>query len=156
MVLQLLHETDLCLLLHGLVGGTILAYTERIVCPDKLDRHLHESSHADGGLHIVGEHKECAASGDNATVQIHAYADAGHGELAHTCLEERAREIVVTHVLCLLLEAIGLVRVAEVGRRAHHVAHLLCKHTETVGRGCTRSCITRLHESAPVDLRSIA
>ena len=36
MVLQLLHQSDLCLLLYGLVGRTILTHTEGIMRPYEL------------------------------------------------------------------------------------------------------------------------
>ena len=52
-VLEFLHEADLCFLLNGFVGRTVFANAEGIVCPDELDGDFHESSHADGGLHVV-------------------------------------------------------------------------------------------------------
>ena len=89
-VSELLHEAYLGLLLHGLVGGAVFAYAEGVVCPDKLDGHLHEGGQAHGGFHVVGEDEEGGAGGDDAAVQVHADAHAGHGELAHAGLEEGA------------------------------------------------------------------
>ena len=37
MILQLLHQSDLCLLLYGLMGRAILAHTEGIMRPYELD-----------------------------------------------------------------------------------------------------------------------
>ena len=92
MVLELLHETNLSFLLHRLVCGAILANAECVMCPDKLDWHSHKGCHTDGGLHIIREDKECAASGDNTSMQVHTNAYASHGELAYACLEEGTTE----------------------------------------------------------------
>ena len=91
------------------MGRTIFAYAESIVCPNELNRNLHKGCHTDGGLHIIREDKECAASGDNTSMQVHTNAYASHGELAYACLEEGTTEIVGGDVVCLLKEAVGLI-----------------------------------------------
>ena len=156
MVLQLLHKTDLCLLLNWLMGRTILANAECVVCPDELNWQLHEGSHTYGWLHIVGEHEECTASWDYTTVKCHTDAAASHGELGNTCLEERAAEVALYESLCLLQEAVGLVGVGEVGRSADHVWNLLCQYAQTSCRCATSSVVVLLYALAPVNLRSLA
>ena len=115
MVLKLLHKANLCFLLNRLVGRSVLANAECVVCPYKLNRYAHKGSHTDGRLHIVGKYEEGTASRDNTTVQIHTDADASHRQLGNTSLEESAREVVCLEVVCVLEEAVGLVAVAEVG-----------------------------------------
>ena len=131
MVLQLLHQTDLCLLLNRLVGRTILTYAECVVSPNELNRQLHEGSHTNSWLHIVGEYEECTASGDDTSVQRHTDAAACHGELGYTSLEECSAEVALYESLCLLQEAVCLVGVGEVGRCADHVWNLLCQYAQT-------------------------
>ena len=130
MVLEFLHEADLCLLLYGLMSGSILTHTECIVRPDEFHGELHEGCHTYCWLHIVGEDEECGARCDDASVECHAYAAACHGELCHTCLKECAGEVAFGECLSLLEEGDSLVRFGKVGRRADHVGHLLCELCE--------------------------
>ena len=156
MVLQLLHQADLCLLLNGLMGRTVLAYAEGVVCPDELHRQLHEGSHADGGLHVVGEYEEGAAGGDDAAVEGHADAAAGHRQLSHAGLEEGAAEVAGLEGVGLLQEAVGLIGVAEVGRGADHVGNLLGEDAEDGSAGVARGVAALLLHLAPVHLRGLA
>ena len=48
-------------------------------------------------------------------MQRHTDAAACHSELGNTCLEECTAEVALDECLCLLEEAVGLVRVGEVG-----------------------------------------
>ena len=112
MVLQLLDQADLSLLFYRLVGGTVFTYAEGIVSPDELDGHFHQGSHADGGLHVVAEDEEGAASGYDATMERHTDADASHGQLGHTGLEEGSAEVALGKGVGLLEETIRLVGVA--------------------------------------------
>ena len=41
-ILQLLHQANLCLLLDGLMGGAILANAEGVMRPDELDGQFHQ------------------------------------------------------------------------------------------------------------------
>ena len=52
-VLQLLHEAQLSLVLHGLVGRSVLTHAERVVAIDELHRRAHQGSHAESRFHIV-------------------------------------------------------------------------------------------------------
>ena len=88
MVLQLLHETYLCLLLYWLVSRTILTNAECIVGPYELDWKLHEGCHTDSWLHIVREYEEGTTSWDDTTMKSHTDATACHSKLCNTCLEE--------------------------------------------------------------------
>ena len=89
-------------------------------------------------------------------MQVHADADARHGELADTGLQEGSREVARRPGMGLLEEAVGLVAVAEVGGGDDHVAHLLCQHAQTGCRGRTGGNIGLLREHAPVYLRRVA
>ena len=129
-VLELLHEADLCLLLDGLMGGAVLADTEGVVGPNELDGQLHQGGHADGRLHVVREYEERTAGGDDTAVEGHADAAACHGELCHASLEESTGEVAADNVVGLLEEAVGLVAVGQVGRGADHVGHLLGQHAQ--------------------------
>ena len=127
MVLQLLHETNLCLLLYRLVSRTVLTYAECVVSPDEFNWKLHESCHTYSRLHIVREYEECTASWDYTTVESHTDAAACHSKLCNTCLEECTREVVLCEVVSLLQEAVSLIRVRQVGRSTDHIWNLLCK-----------------------------
>ena len=109
MVMQFLHEAYLCLLLHGFVGRTVLAYAESIVAPNELDRNLHQCCHTHGGFHIVAEHKESTAGGDDTAVQCHTHAYTSHRQLAHAGLQESTGEITFGKGFALLQEAVRLV-----------------------------------------------
>ena len=64
-------------------------------------------------------------------MESHTDAAASHGELSYTSLEERTAEVALHESLGLLEEAVGLVRVREVGRSADHVWYLLCQNAQT-------------------------
>ena len=85
-VLELLHQTDLCFLLYGLVRRTIFTDTEGIMRPDELHGELHEGCHTDSGLHIVREDKEGTAGSDDTTMKSHTDTEASHSELSYTWL----------------------------------------------------------------------
>ena len=137
------------------MSWAILADTERVMSPDELDWKLHEGCHSESRFHIVGEYEEGTASGDHASVQGHTDADACHGQLGYTCLEEGTREIAFRESVCFLQEAVGLVRVGEVGRSADHVLQLGSQKTQ-YGRG-TDSCrlVGLLLDRRPVDFRKL-
>ena len=79
-VLQFLHQADLCLLLDGLMGGAVLADAEGIVRPDELDGKFHQCRQACCRLDIVAEDEERAAGGNHSAMQGHTVDDGGHGE----------------------------------------------------------------------------
>ena len=145
MVLQFLHQANLCFLFHRLVGRTILTYAEGIVCPDKLHGQLHQCSHAHGGLHVVGEYEEGTASGNDTTMQRHTDAAASHCQLSHTSLEEGTREVACLEGVGLLQEAIGLVGVRKVGGSTNHVGHLFCQYAKTSGTCGACGIVVLLH-----------
>ena len=109
MTLELLHETDLCLVLNRLVSRSILTYTECVVSPDELNWELHESCHTNYREHILAEYEECTASWDNTTVESHTYTATCHCELSNTCLEECTREVACLESVSLLEEAVSLI-----------------------------------------------
>ena len=41
-ILQLFHQSYLCLLFYGLMSGAVFAHTEGVMRPDKLHRKLHQ------------------------------------------------------------------------------------------------------------------
>ena len=89
-------------------------------------------------------------------MQSHAYAAAGHRQLGHACLEEGAAEVAAHQVVGLLKESVGLVAVAQVGRGANHVRHLLCQYAEHRCRGTARGSTGLLLYLCPVNLRCLA
>ena len=82
--------------------------------PNELHGNAHQGGDANGGLRIVGEDEEGAHGGDDTTVEHHADAHVGHGELCHTGLEEGAAEVAFLQGVGLLQEAVGLIGVGEV------------------------------------------
>ena len=58
-------------------------------------------------------------------MEHHTDTHAGHRQLGDTCLEEGAAKVATHDVVGLLEEAVRLVGVAQVGRGADHVGHLL-------------------------------
>ena len=85
-VLELLHQADLCFLLYGLVCRTIFTDTEGIMRPDELHWELHKGCHTDSGLHVVREDKEGTAGSDDTTMKSHTDTEASHSEFSHTWL----------------------------------------------------------------------
>ena len=155
MVVQFLHETDLCLLLDGFVRRTVFADTESIVRPYELNRQFHQGSHADRRFHIIAENEEGAAGRDDTAVERHTDHDAGHGEFRHTGLEELTGEIAFLEGVGLLEEAVGLIRVGEVRGRNNHVTYVLREEREDDTAGITGSGTGFLLDEAPVDTRYI-
>ena len=155
MIAQLLHQANLSLLLNWLVSRSILAHTESIVRPDKLDGNTHQCCQADSGLHIVGEHEERATS-CNTAVQRHTNTHVGHGQFGYTSLEECSTEVTLHETMSLLEESISLVGITQVGRSADHIGHLLGQFTQTSRRSSTSGNIPLLNEFAEVYLRSLA
>lgn len=60
------HQTDLSLVLDGLVRRTVLAHTERVVRPDIDYMQVHQGSQTHGGFHIVREDEERTARRNHA------------------------------------------------------------------------------------------
>ena len=85
-VLELLHQADLCFLFYRLMGRTIFTDTEGIMRPDELHGELHEGCHTDSGLHVVREDKEGTAGSDDTTMKSHTDTEASHSELSYTWL----------------------------------------------------------------------
>ena len=123
-ILELLHQANLCLLLYGLMGRSILTDTEGIVRPDELHRELHEGGHAHCWLHVVGEDEERTAGSYDPTMQGHTDAETGHRQLSYPRLEEGTTEVSTAQSSSLLEEAIGLIGVREVGGGYDHVLYL--------------------------------
>jgi hypothetical protein len=53
----------------------------------------HQRGETDGIAHVVGEHQEGAAIGNEATVKGDAVHDGGHAEFANTVMQVAAREV---------------------------------------------------------------
>lgn len=81
------HQTDLSLVLDGLVRRTVLAHTERVVRPDIDYMQVHQGSQTHGGFHIVREDEERTARRNHAPMQRHTVGNAGHRQLRNACLE---------------------------------------------------------------------
>ena len=143
-------------MLNRLVGGTILAHTESVVGPDELHGHAHQGGQTNSGLHVVGEHEERTASGDDTTMEHHADTHVCHGQFTHACLEEGSREVAMYHAGGLLQETVGLIGVGEVGGCANHVGHLLSQFRETSGTCGTCCAAWLLHDLGPVHLGCFA
>ena len=152
MVLQLFHQADLCLLFNRFMSRTVFAYTECVVCPNEFHRNLHQSCHTYGRFHIVREYEECTASSNDTAVEHHTDAAAGHGQLGYACLEKRTAEITGSKGVCLLQEAVGLIRIGKVGRSANHVGHLFCQCAQYGSRGVTGGITCFLFDGSPVHL----
>ena len=155
-VLKFFQQAKLRLLLHGFVRRAVLAHPEGIMRPDELDGRFHEGGHAEYRLHVVREHEERAASGDNPTVQAHAHAQGSHGQLGHACLKERAREVAPREGFGLLEETVRLVRIGEVGTGHNHVAHLPCQLPQHGGRSRAGSLVGLLRDGIPIHPGSLA
>ena len=152
MVLQFLHQADLCFLLNGLVCRTVFTYTEGIVCPDELHRQFHKCSHANGRLHVVAEYKECSASGDYTTMQGHTYTAARHGKFGYTSLEEATCVVVFCYGSCSTLqETVCLIGVAQVGRSYNHIRNLFSQEVQAGSGSVTCSIVVLLLNLVPVD-----
>ncbi len=116
----------------------------------------HKRRQTHGGLHIVGEYEERTAGGYHASVQCHAVHHAGHGKLRYAGLEEVAREVALGECLGLFKEAVGLVRVRQVGRGYDHVLDLLGIDAQHGGRGGTRRYVVLHLDLAVVDIGQLA
>ena len=137
-ILQLFHQSYLCLLFYGLMSGTVFAHTEGVMRPDELHRKLHQCRQAGGRLDVVAEDEERAASGDHASMQSDTVDDGCHCEFRNAGMQERTLEIMCLKGTTSLEEGVGLVTVGEVGRRHDHVFHLsgqCCKHIGRSGTG---------------------
>ena len=130
MVAQVLHQANLRLVLDRLVRRAVLAYAERVVRPDIDHVQVHQCREADGRLHVVREDEEGAAGRNHAAVQCHTVHDAGHRQLRHAGLEEFAAEIALREGFGLFQEAVGLVRIRQVGRSDDHVLHPLGQYAQ--------------------------
>ena len=150
-VFEFLHQADLCLLLNRLVRGSVFADAEGIVRPNELDGQFHKRGHADGGLHVVGEDEEGAHRRDDAAVERHADADAGHREFRNAGLEEAAAEVGARDFRSVFQEAVRLVGVAEVGRGDNHIGHIFREQREAGGRAVARGLVGLLLDGVPGD-----
>ena len=72
-------------------------------------------------------------------MERHAVDDGGHGQLAHTGVEESALEVAAGEGGGVLEEGVGLVAVGQVGARHDHIAHVAGQGRQHVGAGGTRS-----------------
>ena len=109
MVLQLLHEANLCLLLNWLVSRSVLTNAECIVSPDELHWNLHQGSDTNSWLHIIREYEECTHCCNHTTVEHHTDTHISHSQLSNTSLEESTREVTANDALGLLQETICLI-----------------------------------------------
>src|SRR5574344_2857721 len=109
MVLEFLHEANLCLLLYRLMSRAIFTHTECVVSPDELDWKFHKGCHTNSRFHVVRENKESTACRDDTSVESHTDAAASHSELCHTCLEECSREVTLCECMSLVQETVCLV-----------------------------------------------
>ena len=75
--------------------------------------------------------------------------------ISHTSLEEGTAEVAANEVVSLLQEAVGIIRVRQVGRSTDHVGHLLSQLTENGSRGATSSTAGLLFHLAPVNNGSL-
>ena len=129
--------------------GSVFADAEGIVCPNELDGQFHKRGHADGGLHVVGEDEECSHRRDDAAVERHADADAGHREFRNAGLEEAAAEVGARDFRSVFQEAVRLVGVAEVGRGDNHIGHIFREQREAGGRAVARGLVGFLLDGVP-------
>ena len=129
------HQADLRFLFHRLMRRPVLADPECVMGPDELHRQPHQRRETHRRLHIVAKGKERRARSPDASVQRHAVAEAGHGQLADASLQERAAEVAFSELLGLLQEAVRLVTVGQVGRGHNQVFHLPGQPTQHVARG---------------------
>ena len=89
-------------------------------------------------------------------MECHTDAAARHGELGYTGLEEGSAEVALNEGVGLLEEAVGLVRVGEVGRSHNHILHLCSEETEHVGRSVTCGVAGLLLDRIPVEFGEFA
>ena len=71
-------------LFNGLVGGTIFAERDRVVCPDIDCRNTHQRRQPDGWPHVVGENQERAPKSAGVPVQGNTVQNGAHRVLANT------------------------------------------------------------------------
>ena len=83
-------------------------------------------------------------------MERHTNADASHSEFTYTRLEEATGKVIGCDDMGMFEEAVGLVRVAEIGRRYNHIADMLREEGEGRSRSGTGSDIVFLLEQAPV------
>ena len=77
-------------LLHGLVGGAVLAQADRVVRPDIQGRDAHEGAEPDRGALVVGEDQERAGERPGPAVQGDAVHDRGRGVFADAEVQDPA------------------------------------------------------------------
>src|SRR5690606_19699797 len=76
------HGPEAGQVLDGLVGGTVLSHTHRVVGPGVDDLVSREGGETDRGTHVIAEHEERAAHGDDAAMARQAVEDSAHGVFA--------------------------------------------------------------------------
>lgn len=69
---------------HGLVGGAVLAQSDRVVGPHVGGGELHQGGEADGGAHVVAEREERAAVRAGQALQGDAVEHGAHRVLTDT------------------------------------------------------------------------
>ena len=89
-------------MLDRLMGGTILAQSDRIVRHDVDDAYTHQRGQPDRGTAVVGKAEERAAIGDETAMQRDAVHRRRHGVLADTIVNVAAAERIGTHRLVRL------------------------------------------------------
>ena len=156
MVMQFLHQTNLCFLLHRLVRRTVLTYTEGVVAPDELNRQLHKCRHTNSRFHIIAEHKERTTCRDDTAVQRHTDTYARHRELTHARLQELTAEITLLQRMGLLQETVRLIGVREVSRRNDHITYILSEEGQHLTARITGSVTRFLLNQAPIHTRCLA
>jgi len=79
---------------HRLVGRTVFAKPDRVVCHDIDDALAHQRRQTDRGAAVIGEDQERAAVRNDSTVQRHAVHGGCHAVLTDTVIDVPAGEIV--------------------------------------------------------------
>ena len=115
-------------LLHGLVGGPVLAEPDRVVAHDVDHGRAHQRGQADRGPGVVGEAEERAAIGAQAAVERHAVHGRRHAVLADAVMDVAAASVLGAEHLHAARA--GVVGAREVRRAAHRLGHDRCEHLQ--------------------------
>ena len=89
-------------------------------------------------------------------MQGHTVHDAGHRKFAHARLQEAAAHILLGNGTGLFQEAVGFVRVAQVGRSDDHVLDLFGQHAQHSSRSGARSDVFTALDAEVIDRRQFA
>ena len=113
---------------------------------------LHKCRHTDCRLHIVAEHKECAASPQHSAMKHDTIDYTCHRKLRHSCMKKASCEIIFCDRACLLQPSVGLVGVGKVGTRYDHIPYMVGKIAKHIS-GSSTACHSGFEiDSIPIDI----